>query len=132
MAAICAWAIWKDRRRSKLRFVDKLVVDDKAIRYSEFSHRTETMDWSEIDRVVYYFGPPDFPDPLVGYAPDREWQFYRHGRSIYVPDLGDHSRELAQWCGRKLPGFRADLLDQARTSIEQKSWVLWQRTGQPA
>ena len=131
MAAICVW-VMRNRKGQHL-FVNELAVDDAAIRYSEFSDRTVTMSWEEIERVVYYFGPPDFPDPWAGLAPDRAWQLYRAGSgvSIHVPDMHDHSRRLTQWCARRLPGFRADLLDEARASREEKSWILWQRTDQP-
>src|SRR5262245_50135599 len=133
MAAVCVWVMRDRKSRPKHLFVNELAVDDAAVRYSEFSDRTVAMSWDEIDRVVYYFGPPDYPDPWAGSAPDREWQLYRSGPggSLYIPDMREHSRRLAQWCARKLPGFRADLLDEARASREEKSWILWQRTDQP-
>jgi hypothetical protein len=85
------------------------------------------MAWSDVVRVEYYFGEPDVPDPLVGLAPINEWRLYGSGRPLSVPELQDHSTRLADWCGRKLPGFRHALLEEALSSKEFHAWLLWKR-----
>jgi len=129
---LLCWAVW-DQRRAKGKepaFVDELEVDENNLRYSAFAGRVEAITWSDVVRVEYYFGEPDFPDPLVGLAPSKEWRFYGSSGTLSVPELRDHSERLTVWCVRKFPGFRDTLLEEAMSSKEPKTWLLWKREGE--
>jgi hypothetical protein len=114
------------------KWVNRLEIDERAIVYSEFADTPARIDWSEVVRVTFYRGAPDYPDPLVGMAPDIEWRFYRSELNFLpVPHLADHSERLQSWCARHLAGFNVRCAEEALASDADGEWELWRRPAVP-
>jgi hypothetical protein len=114
--------------RSGPKWVNRLEIDERGVVYTGFEHKPARIAWSDVTRVTFYRGDPDYPDPWAGMAPDIEWRFYRGALSfLSVPHLADHSERLHAWCERHLAGFDAHAAQEALTSSADGEWVLWRR-----
>src|SRR5690349_11216568 len=68
---VVAWDRWQDRGR--LRWVNRLDIDESGVAYADFATREQRIAWCDVSRVVFYYGEPVYPDPMVGMAPVRYW-----------------------------------------------------------
>lgn len=130
---ILAWGWWQDR--GTVIVVDRLEIDESGIVYAYFNTDEErSVGWSEVSKVVFYHGEPDFPDPMVGMAPVKYWELTVQGieRSLEVPDSGKNSQRLVTWCARKLTGFDRSTAEEAVNSSLEGRWILWERRSGPA
>jgi hypothetical protein len=82
-----------------------------------------------VERVLFYCGEPDFPDPMAGLAPIAEWRFVclPDHRSVHVPLAAENTTRLADWCAKQLPGFAVATLEEALTLSREGHWLLWSR-----
>ena len=122
------WDRWRNKRRP--RYVDRLEIDDVGFKYTAIGPSSEGARWADVQRVLFYHGEPDFPDPLVGMASIAEWQFIYlpDSRSAVVPHSDRDTPRLASACEKHLPGFdSATLRDVARLAREGH-WLLWDRS----
>jgi hypothetical protein len=124
---VVAWDRWQDRGR--VRFVDRLDIDESGIAYAYFNTDESRIAWCEVSKVVFYHGEPDYPDPMVGMMPVQYWEFILEGtaRSLHVPALGKHDQRLASWCARKLAGFDRSVAEEVLKSSQENRWVLWEK-----
>jgi hypothetical protein len=124
---------WLDRRRgnTRARWVDRLDIDDTGFKYTAFEPHSEGARWSDVHRVLFYHGEPDFPDPLAGMAAVAEWHFVYlpDYRSAHVPHSARDTPRLAAACAKQLPGFDVALLREVSTLEREGHWLLWERPG---
>jgi len=132
LSAAFAWIAWRNRHRRKdhSRWVDRLDIDDTGFTYTAFEPYPEGARWTDVHRVLFYHGEPDFPDPHAGMAPVAEWHFVYlpDYRSAHVPHSTRDTPRLAAACEKHLPGFDAALLRRVSTLEEEGHWLLWDRT----
>lgn len=123
---IGVWSWWRDRGQPTWLY--RLDIDEVGIKYALFHTGEKRIAWSDVSKVVYYHGEPDFPDPNVGMAPLRQWEFYSDtGRSLDIEDVGDRGQRLARWCSKKLAGFDGPAADERLSSTLEGRWLLWER-----
>lgn len=122
-----------DKRKNQClpRYLDRLDIDDGGIRYTELEGRPEGIAWSALSSVFFYYGPPDYPDPLFGMTWVRHWELIAAAPypALEVPDLANHSARLVQAFAGRLPGFSIETAEKAVKSSEQRRWLLWKRNG---
>jgi hypothetical protein len=137
VAAVVALSVvsvvtWLERRRAttSTRWVDRLDIDDAGFKYTASEPYPEGARWSDVHRVLFYHGEPDFPDPLVGMAPVAEWHFVYlpDYRFAYVPHSTRHTTRLSAACEQHLPGFDSALLRDVSRLERKGLWLLWERT----
>ena len=129
---IVAWGWWQDR--GTVTVVDRLQIDESGISYAYFNTDEErSIGWSAVSKVAFYYGEPDFPDPMVGMTPVKYWELTYQGtvRSLEVPDSGQNSQRLVRWCARKLAGFDRSTAEEAVNSSLEGRWILWERAPGP-
>ncbi len=129
---VVSFSVWLDRRRNpvRTRWVDRLEIDDAGFAYTDMEPYSEGARWAEVGRVLFYYGEPDFPDPLAGMAPIAEWQFVSlpDHRSAHVPHSNRHTPRLAAACEKHLPGFDAATLRDVSRLEREGHWLLWDRS----
>ncbi len=131
-AAVLSLSVLWDRWRSKgrPRYVNRLDIDDAGFKYTEFEPYSEGARWADVQRVHFYYGEPDFPDPLAGMAPIAEWQFIYQPdhRSAVVPHSDRDMPRLASACEKHLPGFDTATLRDVSGLAREGRWLLWERS----
>ena len=122
-AMLCIFIVRKVAGRKHLAFVDELKMDNHLLRYTEYRGRTESIGWNDIRKVEYYYGEPDFPDPLVGMAPVPEWRVY--GERSFISLRDSHNARLIKHFTKRLPGFRTHIARRVISNRELGTWILW-------
>jgi hypothetical protein len=131
-ALFTLWDRW--RATARPRYVDRLDIDDAGFKYTAIEPYFEGARWADVQRVLFYYGEPDFPDPLAGMAPIAEWQFVylpdhqsADVQSAVVPHSDRDTPRLASACEKHLRGFDTATLRDVSGFAREGHWLLWER-----
>ena len=122
---------WKNRGKPRPLPEPRARLDERGVSYGRPGEE-HTIPWASLDSLAFYYGAPDYDDPMFGGVWDREWRFRSRELSLEIDGYYLDLPKLVKWAERKLPGFDASAARAAWDSDAGEEVVLWSSERQRA